>query len=148
MKTTFTTILQSFGNNVGIVVPPEILDELNAGKHPPVKVEVNEYEYLSTIASMSGQYLIPFAKEHREQSGYKGGDSVTITLELESKNRSLPLPEELSRAIEENRLVETFEAQSYSARKEHIRQVVEAKKEETKKKRIQQIIEQLLVLKK
>jgi len=148
MKTSFKTVIQSFGNNAGIIVPPENLQELGAGKNPPVKVHVNEYEYQSTIASMSGQYLIPFAKEHREQSGYKGGDSVTITLELESKNRTLPLPEELSKAIEENHLTETFDGQSYSVRKEYIRQVVEAKKEETKTKRIQQIIEQLLVFKK
>jgi hypothetical protein len=148
MKTTFTTELQSFGNNVGIVVPSENLEELNAGKHPPVKVQVNEYEYQSTIASMSGQFLVPFAKEHRDKSGFKGGDVVTITLVLESKNRDLLVPEELLKVFEENHVSETFSAQPYSVRKEFIRQVVEAKKEETKIKRIQQIIDQLQLLKK
>jgi antitoxin component of MazEF toxin-antitoxin module len=62
MKTSFKTVIQSFGNNTGIVVPPENLAELNAGKNPPVKVQVNEYEYQSTIASMGGRFLIPFAK--------------------------------------------------------------------------------------
>ncbi len=54
MKTSFKTIIKAFGNNTGIVVPEENLLELNAGKKPPVKVNVNGYEYQSSIASMSG----------------------------------------------------------------------------------------------
>lgn len=143
MQTSFKTTIQSFGNNTGIVVPPENLDELKSGKNPPVEVHVNEYIYQSTIASMGGKYLIPFAKEHRERSGYKGGDSVSVTLVLMSKNRDLLLPDELSKAIESNQLVESFDAQSYSVRKEFIRRVVDAKKAETKDMRIQQIIDEL-----
>jgi uncharacterized protein YdeI (YjbR/CyaY-like superfamily) len=67
-------------------------------------------------------------------------------LVLESKSRNLLLPEELSKALEENQLAETFEKQTYSTRKEYIRLVVEAKKDETRAKRIKQIIEQLLLL--
>ena len=143
MKTTFTCTLQSFGNNVAIVVPPENLEELQAGKRPPVKVRVNEYEYQSTIASMSGQFLLPFAKEHRERSGYKGGDSVTVTLTLESNNREVLLPDDLTKALTENQVMNVFEEKSYSIRKEFVRQVIDSKKEETRIKRIQSIIEQL-----
>ncbi len=145
MQTRFTTVLRSFGNHVGIVVPSENLEELKAGKHPPIKVQVNEYQ--STITSMDGLLLIPFAKEHREKSGFKGGDSVIITLSLESKNRDLLLPEELAKAIEENQLAATFAALAYSIRKEFIRQVVAAKREETRVKRIQQVIDQLKMTK-
>jgi len=143
MKTTFTCTLQSFGNNVAIVVPLENLEELQAGKRPPVKVKVNEYEYQSTVASMSGQFLLPLAKEHRERSGYKGGDSVTVTLTLESNKREVLLPDDLTSALTENQLVEVFEEKSYSIRKEFVRQVIDSKKEETRIKRIQSIIEQL-----
>jgi len=135
--------LQSFGNNVAIVVPLENLEELQAGKRPPVKVKVNEYEYQSTVASMSGQFLLPLAKEHRERSGYKGGDSVTVTLTLESNKREVLLPDDLTSALTENQLVEVFEEKSYSIRKEFVRQVIDSKKEETRIKRIQSIIEQL-----
>lgn len=143
MKSTFTCILQSFGNNVAIVVPTENLEEFQAGKRPPVKVKVNEYEYQSTIASMSGLFLLPFAKEHRDRSGYQGGDSVTVTLTLESKNREVLLPNDLTITLTDNDLMNVFEEKSYSIRKEFVRQVIDSKKEETRIKRIQLIIEQL-----
>ena len=31
---TFETTLSAFGNNTGIVVPPELIDALGAGKRP------------------------------------------------------------------------------------------------------------------
>jgi hypothetical protein len=38
---TFETEVASFGNNTGIVVPPELITELGAGQRPPVDVDVN-----------------------------------------------------------------------------------------------------------
>lgn len=143
MKTSFKTIIKAFGNNTGIVVPEENLLELNAGKKPPVKVNVNGYEYQSSIASMSGYYLIPLSKEHRLNSGLNGNDEVDVTLTLESKDRNVEVPVELIQFLKENNLLELFEKQSYSNRKEMVRLVVDAKKEDTKIKRLSQIVNQL-----
>ncbi len=143
MKTSFKTIIKAFGNNTGIVVPEENLLELNAGKKPPVKVNVNGYEYQSSIASMSGYYLIPLSKEHRLKSGLNGNDEVDVTLTLESKDRNVEVPVELIQILKENNLLELFEKQSYSNRKEMVRLVVDAKKEDTKIKRLSQIVNQL-----
>lgn len=143
MKTSFKTIIKAFGNNTGIVVPEENLLELNAGKKPPVKVNVNGYEYQSSIASMSGYYLIPLSKEHRLLSGLNGNDEVDVTLTLESKDRNVEVPVELIQILKENNLLELFDKQSYSNRKEMVRLVVDAKKEDTKFKRLSQIVNQL-----
>ena len=146
MKTSFKTIIKAFGNNTGIVVPEENLLELNAGKKPPVKVNVNGYEYQSSIASMSGYYLIPLSKEHRLSSGLNGNDEVDVTLTLESKDRNVEVPVELIQILKENNLLELFEKQSYLNRKEMVRLVVDAKKEDTKMKRLSQIVNQLMDL--
>lgn len=143
MKTSFKTIIKAFGNNTGIVVPEENLLELNAGKKPPVKVNVNGYEYQSSIASMSGYYLIPLSKEHRLSSGLNGNDEVDVILTLESKDRNVEVPVELIQILKENNLLELFDKQSYSNRKEMVRLVVDAKKEDTKIKRLSQIVNQL-----
>ena len=143
MKTSFKTIIKAFGNNTGIVVPEENLLELNAGKKPPVKVNVNGYEYQSSIASMSGYYLIPLSKEHRLNSGLNGNVEVNVILTLESKDRNVEVTVELIQILKENNLLELFEKQSYSNRKEMVRLVVDAKKEDTKIKRLSQIVNQL-----
>lgn len=143
METRFKTKLKSFGNNTGILVPEEYLTELKAGKNPPVKVNVNGYVYQSTIASMSGFYLIPLSKEHREKSGLKGNDEVEVILILESKNRDVEIPEDLRYHLIDQKLMDLFLSLSYSTRKEMVRMIVEAKKEETRLNRMNQVILQL-----
>lgn len=148
MQTTFKTIIKSFGNNTGIVVPVENLESLQAGKKPGVNVIIGTYAYQSTVSSMNGLFLIPLSKEHREKSGLSGGDEIEVTLILEGLNRTVEIPEVLKQIFIEHNVLDVFENQSYSNRKEMIRQIVESKKEVTRVKRINQMIEQLNLLKK
>ena len=144
--TSFKTIVQIFGNNTGIVVPINYLEELQAGRKPSVLVCINDYEFESNVGSMKGEYLIPFSKAHREMSGIKGGDEVYVTLALQSGMRVINLPEYFKEKLVEKNLLDVFEAQSYSNRKEIVRQIMDAKKEETRYKRIGQIIDDLKLL--
>lgn len=148
MQSTFKTVIKAFGNNTGIVVPLENLESLQAGKKPGVKVIIGTYEYQSTVATMNGLFLIPLSKDHREKSGLKGGDEIEVTLILEGTNRTVELPDALKQIFIERNVLEVFENQSYSNRKEMVRQIVESKKEETRVKRINLIIDQLNGLKK
>ena len=70
---SFTTTLLLTGNNVGIVVPEEVVESFGAGKRVPVIVTINGYSYPSTIAVMGGQYLVGVATVHREAAGVAGG---------------------------------------------------------------------------
>ena len=44
-RVTFETTVAASGNNTGIVVPDEVVEQLAAGKRPAVIVDVNGYEY-------------------------------------------------------------------------------------------------------
>ena len=46
------------GNNTGIEVPGDLIEQLAAGKRPPVLVNVNGYEYRNTVAVMGGRHMI------------------------------------------------------------------------------------------
>src|SRR5690606_35954992 len=59
--------------DTGIPVPVEIVHALGAGRRHAVTVKVNEYQYRSTIASMGGQFLIPFSAALRAETGIGGG---------------------------------------------------------------------------
>jgi hypothetical protein len=41
---TFETTVAATGNNTGIVVPDEVIEQLAAGRRPPVLVNLNGYE--------------------------------------------------------------------------------------------------------
>ena len=50
----FDTTVAASGNNTGIVVPDEVIDQLDAGRRPAVVVNVNGYEYRNTVGVMGG----------------------------------------------------------------------------------------------
>ena len=143
METTFDTVIRGFGNNAGIEVPADRLAELGSGKRPPVVVTIGEYSYRSTVAVMGGQSLISLSKAHRDASGLKAGDAVTVTLTLEEGPRPVAVPPELQEALDGAGLAQGFEGLAYSRRKELARLVTEAKTEATRTRRIEKILADL-----
>ena len=66
---------------------------------------------------------------------------MEITLELDEQPRTVDVPDDLAAAlVEPPGLRAAFDALSYSARKEHVRQVMTAKAPETRQRRIAKIV--------
>ncbi len=143
MQVSFESTILGFGNNTGIEVPAEALDALGAGKRPPVMVKVGGYNYPSTVGTMGGRSLISLSKAHRDASGLRAGDAVTVELTLESGPREVEVPAPLQAALEAAALDEQFTALSYSKRKEHARQVADAKTDATRDRRIEKVLASL-----
>ncbi|MFN8520806.1 MAG: YdeI/OmpD-associated family protein [Chloroflexota bacterium] len=146
MGATFRTSLRKDDtlDATGIVVPPAAIEALGGSKRPAVTVTIGAYAYRSTVASMGGQYLIPFAKEHRERTGLGPGDEVEVTLELDTAPRIVDVPTDLAEALAARPGArEAFDRLSHTMRKEHVRQVETAKAAETRQRRIARIVEGL-----
>ncbi|CAN5158388.1 hypothetical protein BH09PAT3_BH09PAT3_4560 [soil metagenome] len=143
MKTTYTTTILGFGNHAAIEIPEANLAELGANRRAPVIVHLGDYQYQSTSATMDGKLLIPFAQIHRDASGVQIGDTVSVTLELDAGYREVVIPPELKLALKESNLSDVFTKQSYSNRKEFVRQINDAKTPETKERRIAKVITSL-----
>ena len=78
----FRTVLESTGgNNVGIVVPEDVVLAFDEGKRVPVVVTIdNAYTYSTTIGVMGGRYLVSFNAETRKRTGRGAGDEVEVEL--------------------------------------------------------------------
>ena len=132
------------GNNTGIEVPADVVAALGAGKRPPVVVNVNGYEYRSTVAPMSGKYLLPFSADRREESGVGGGDAIDVQLTLDTAPRTVELPDDLRCALNSSATAAAaWEKLSLTHRKEHVRSVLDAKKAETRTRRIAAVVASL-----
>lgn len=143
MEETFTAkILQEEGMNAtGIQVPPEIITAFGKGKKPKVKVTIHGYTYRSTVAAYGDVFMLPLSQEHRQAAGVKAGDTVQVTLELDLEPRTVDIPSDLATALAEKEgAAAAFDALSYSARKEFVRQVEDAKTQETRNRRIAGIV--------
>ncbi|WP_435353571.1 YdeI/OmpD-associated family protein [Emticicia sp. SJ17W-69] len=139
-----TKILQ-FGNNTGIEVTEEILEQLGGGKKPLVKVTLNGYTYQSAVAKMGDKFLISLSSENRKNANVKGGDELEITIELDTEPRTVALPEDFEKALDKNSSAKAaFEKLAPSKKKAMVISIQDAKTAETKQKRIEKAIESLL----
>jgi hypothetical protein len=145
MKTTFKTELMKDDklNATGIVVPPDAVEALGKSKKPPVVVTIGDFSYRSTVAVMGGQFLIPLSQERRAAAGVEAGQSIEVTLELDTQPRTVEVPDDLAAALQAAGKTEAFDKVAPSMRKEHVRQVEEAKSQETRERRIARIVEKL-----
>lgn len=139
----FQTTMSLFGNNTGIEVPPEVIDELAAGKRPPVVVTVNGYEYRSTVAVMGGKYLIAFSSDKRLATGIGGGDPITVDLDVDTAPRTVEVPDDLAAALQAAGVTEAFYKLSPSAQKAHVTNVGGAKADDTRARRVASIVAKL-----
>lgn len=139
----FDTTLSQTGNNTGIEVPPEVIDELGAGKRPAVVVDVNGYVYASTVGVMGGRFLIPFSSDKRAATGLSGGDAITVTLTLDTTPRTVEVPDDLAAALAAASVRASFDALSPSARKAHVTSVESAKAADTRARRITVVVDKL-----
>jgi Bacteriocin-protection, YdeI or OmpD-Associated/Domain of unknown function (DUF1905) len=132
----FETTLAQTGNNTGIPVPEDIVAALGGGIRAAVSVTVNGYAYQSTLASMGGQYVIPFSSDKRKETGIAGGDPIVVDLELDAAPRTVEVPEDMARALDAAGLRAAFDALAPSHRKAHVTAIEEAKSAATRERRI------------
>jgi hypothetical protein len=132
-----TTILQSGKTTTGIQVPDEVVEALGSGRRPAVRVTINGYTYRSSVAVVSGAYMVGVSAEHRAASGVAGGDQVDVDIELDTAPREVSVPDDLAAALDaEPEARRTFDGLSYSNKSWHVLQVTGAKTDETRQRRI------------
>jgi bacteriocin resistance YdeI/OmpD-like protein/uncharacterized protein DUF1905 len=138
---TFETTVTATGNNTGIVVPPEVIEQLGAGKRPPVLVDVNGYEYRSTAAVMGGQHMIGISAAVRAATGLKGGDPIRVVLTVAETPRAVDVPADLAAALAAADGTGAFFAGlSNSLQRYHVDTINGAKTDETRQRRIERAV--------
>lgn len=136
-----TTVMQAEGMNAtGIVVPDAVVAKLGPSRKPKVVITLKGYTYRSTVAVMDGQFLLPLAKEHRDNAGVKAGDKVEVILEVDDAPRQVEVPKDLAAALKKAGLRAAFDALAFSHRKEHVRAIEGAKALETRLRRIEKAV--------
>jgi hypothetical protein len=107
----------------------------------PVSVTLNGFVYRSTIAAMGGPPFIPLRRSNREAAGVEGGQSVRVTLALDTEKREVKPPADFARALKAAPPAwDRWQAFSYSHQREHVEAIGQAKKPETRSRRIERAV--------
>lgn len=139
-----TTLILGGKTATGVVVPPEVVEGLGAGKRPAVTVTINSYTYRSTIAVMGGQFMLPVAAEVRERAGVAAGDEIDVEVALDTAPREVVVPPDFDIALNGDPAARaTFEALSYSNKRRLVLAIEGAKAAETRARRIARTVADL-----
>ena len=134
---TFETTVAASGNNTGIVVPDEVIEQLAAGKRPPVLVNVNGYEYRNTVGVMGGRHMISISAAVRNATGLQGGDPIRVTLTVADTAREVDVPADFAAALAaDERARAFFEMLSNSMQRYHVDNINAAKSADTRQRRM------------
>ena len=137
----FDTTVTATGNNTGIVVPDNLIEQLGAGRRPAVVVNVNGYEYRSTVGVMGGKHMISISAAVRKETGLNGGDPVHVILTLADTPREADIPGDFAAALSADAEAGAFFAKlSNSLQRYHADNINGAKTTETRQRRIEKAI--------
>jgi Bacteriocin-protection, YdeI or OmpD-Associated/Domain of unknown function (DUF1905) len=138
---TFETTITASGNKTGIQVPVEAIERLGAGHRPPVLVDVNGFQYRSTVAVMRGTHMIGISAAVRDATGLRGGDPIRVTLSLAAGPREVDMPNDFAEALAADPEAAAFFAGlSNSLQRYHVDNINGAKTTETRQRRVEKAI--------
>ena len=104
----------------------------------PGKVTLNGYTYRSTIASMGDGPCIPLRRSNREAAGLEGGETLDVTLTLDTEKREVKPPADFVKALKAAPAAwDRWREMSFSHQREYVEAIEEAKKPETRTRRIE-----------
>lgn len=133
-----------FTDKVGLEVPADILEALGQGKRPPVKITINGFTFRNTVAIMGGMACVAINAENRKGCGVSGGETVEVTIELDTEPRIVAVPADLAKALKANSVAQkAFDKLSPSKRKAIIVSIEGAKAAETRQRRLDKAITDL-----
>lgn len=140
-------LLSTGKTTTGFIVPPEIVEKLGGGRKPKVVARLGGYTMRSSVAFMGGAFWLGISAAHREGSGLRAGDRVTIRLELDTAPREVEVPDDFAAALGAHPEAKArFEALSYSLKRKHVLDIEAAKTKETRQRRIEKAIAALVAL--
>ncbi|HYG14466.1 MAG TPA: YdeI/OmpD-associated family protein [Bacteroidia bacterium] len=145
---TFDALLVPAGDGGGVYaeIPFSVEEVYGIKGQLKVKATIDGVPYRGSLANMGGGcHVLGVLKAIREKIGKQVGDTVHITLERDTEERVVEIPEKLQELLDNNPTYKAFfDSLSYTNRKEYARWIAKAKREETLQSRLQQTLEKLM----
>lgn len=141
----FRATLESSGKTAtGIEIPAEVVEALESGRKPPVRITIGGHTYRSTVATRGGRYLVGVSAENRALAGVSAGDEVDVDVELDTAPREVAVPADLATALDADAEAgRFFEGLSFSQKQWYVIPIEQAKQPETRTRRIEKALTML-----
>ena len=129
------------GGGAAAKIPPELGAELGGMKQMRVTGTLNQTPIRTSTMPYRGGFYVGIHKASREAAGVEIGEEVELELTRDDSPRQLEIPPELEAAFaREPTLRESFDALSFSRRRDLAGPISEAKKPETRTARLEKAL--------
>lgn len=137
-------IKEGHGGGAYVEIPLDVEKEFGK-KRVKVKALFENIPYRGLLVRMNTEcHILGIKKDIRETLKKNIGDRVNVSIEEDTEERVVEIPDDVSKVLEKNKSMnEKFSKLSYTHKKEYINWINEAKKEETRKSRIEKMISML-----
>jgi hypothetical protein len=136
------TVLEPFGPAAAIELTDEQVTELGGGKRAAVVVGIDGRTARVRLGVMDGRNVIGLSKAVRAELGVGIGDEVDATIDLDTGERVVEVPDDLAAALDAAGVRVAFDALTYTRRKELARGVTDAKRPDTRERRVAAAVEE------
>jgi len=145
MSQQFKAKIYRLGTWCCVDVPPQISAAFGKRGHVPVVCQLNGQAFESSlIPKGDGTHRLALNGAMRKHARVAAGDTVEISLAIDTASREQTLPEDLAEALRENDLLEAFEHWQPSKRRMLLAWIKEAKAEETRLRRAERMVQHLI----
>ena len=144
MKKFKAKMIGAGGGGMFVKVPFDVEKEFGKKNMIPVNATFDGEPYKGSIANMGDGPCLLILKAIREKIGKQEGDTVSVTVELDTAPRKVELPKEISAILSKNKPEKDyFNSLAFSHQKEYVKWITDAKREETKLARLEKMLTML-----
>jgi hypothetical protein len=136
------TLAEARGGGAFVAVPFDAGAAFGSAR-APVRGTVNGTPLRTRLMVYGGVTYLGLTRAVRDAAGIALGDPVEVELELDDAPREVAVPPELAAVLEAERLGDTFDALSFTHRREYAEWVAGAKQAETRERRAAKAAEML-----
>lgn len=127
-----------------VYFPYDVQESFGSKGQVKINATFDGVPYRGSLANMGSGHIVILRKDVKAQVGKGHGDTVRVTIQKDTQERVVEVPQELKHAFKTSPDAEDFfNTLSYSNRKEYARWITTAKRPETKERRLNKTIEML-----
>jgi hypothetical protein len=133
------------GSEVAALSAPFDVEETFGTKaRVPVRGTINGFPFRSSLMPMGGCHRMVVNKTIRDGAGVKAGDTVSVVMERDERERTIVPPSLLKKELAKSNTAQAnWEKQSFTNKKEMARAITQVKQEGTRARRLAKVMDVL-----
>ena len=124
------------GSSAFVPFPFDVSELYGTRGRVPVNATFDGIGYRGSLVTYGDGHMILVLGEIRKQLGKEAGDTVAVTITLDTEPRIVELDDDIEKAWADAGVLDAYRSQSYSHQREYALWIAEAKRAETRANRI------------